>query len=82
MADVISVSSDDSDVEIVGSYNNVMTKADPLPLTAVRVDIDVVNANVPPVRKQTINIIYIQRRIARWIVRQRRCHIGQGRTGL
>ncbi|XP_026213642.1 SUMO-interacting motif-containing protein 1 isoform X2 [Anabas testudineus] len=48
MADVISVSSDDdSDVEILGSYNNVRTKADPLPLAAVRVDVDVVNANVP-----------------------------------
>lgn len=38
MDDVISVSSGDSDVEIVGSYN-FMTKADPLPLEAVRVDV-------------------------------------------
>ncbi|KAK2849222.1 hypothetical protein Q5P01_009056 [Channa striata] len=48
MADVITVSSDDSDVEIVGIYNNVMTKSDPLPLSDVRVDVNVVNANVPP----------------------------------
>ncbi|XP_026186615.1 uncharacterized protein simc1 [Mastacembelus armatus] len=48
MADVITLSSDESDVEIVGSYNNLMTEPDPLPLSAVRVDVDVVNANVPP----------------------------------
>ncbi|XP_067374056.1 uncharacterized protein simc1 isoform X1 [Channa argus] len=47
MADVISVSSDDSDVEVVGFYNKVMTKSDPLPLIDVRVDVNVVNANVP-----------------------------------
>ncbi|XP_070769901.1 SUMO-interacting motif-containing protein 1 [Enoplosus armatus] len=51
MDGVITLSSDsdvdDSDVEIVGSYSNIMTKADPLPLTAVRVDVDAVNVNVP-----------------------------------
>lgn len=51
MDDVICLSSDsdkdDSDVEIVGSYCNLMTKGDPLPLTAVRVDVDAVNVNVP-----------------------------------
>ncbi|XP_028445807.1 uncharacterized protein simc1 isoform X1 [Perca flavescens] len=49
MDDVISLSSDsnDSDVEIIGSFCNVMTKSDPLPLTAVRVDVDAVNVNVP-----------------------------------
>ncbi|XP_035524747.1 SUMO-interacting motif-containing protein 1 isoform X1 [Morone saxatilis] len=49
--DVITLSSDsdkdDSDVEIVGSYSNIMIKADPLPLSAVRVDVDAVNVNVP-----------------------------------
>ncbi|XP_034739850.1 SUMO-interacting motif-containing protein 1 isoform X3 [Etheostoma cragini] len=47
--DVISLSSEsnDSDVEIIGSFSNVMTKGDPLPLTAVRVDVDAVNVNVP-----------------------------------
>lgn len=48
MADAISLSSDDSDVEIVGTYNKVLSTADPLPLSAVRVDVDVVSANVPP----------------------------------
>lgn len=51
MADVITLSSDsekdDSDVEIIGCYSNVMTKDDPLPLTAVRVHVD--DINVSPV---------------------------------
>lgn len=61
--DVITLSSDsdeeDSDVEIVGSYSNVMTKADPLPpLTAVRVYVDAVDVNVPTVNSQTISNRY------------------------
>ncbi|KAM9356745.1 SUMO-interacting motif-containing protein 1 [Symphorus nematophorus] len=51
MADVITLSSDsdkdDSDVEIVGSYSNIMTKTDPLPLTAVRVQVDALKVNGP-----------------------------------
>ncbi|XP_049441276.1 SUMO-interacting motif-containing protein 1 isoform X1 [Epinephelus fuscoguttatus] len=49
MADVITLSSDsekdDSDVEIIGCYSNVMTKDDPLPLTAVRVHVDDINVS-------------------------------------
>lgn len=60
MADVISVSSDDSDVEFIDSYNNVMTKADPLPLTAVRVDVDVVNANVPLVSPHVLLVVTVE----------------------
>lgn len=61
--DVITLSSDsdedDSDVEIVGSYSNVMTKADPLPpLTAVRVYVDAVDINVPTVSSRTISNQY------------------------
>ncbi|TNN64800.1 CCR4-NOT transcription complex subunit 6 [Liparis tanakae] len=45
MADVITLSSDsdkdDSDVEIIGSFGAVVTKASPLPLSAVRVTVDV-----------------------------------------
>lgn len=52
MDEVISLSSDDSDIEIVGSYNGFISKPDPLPLSAVRVDVDAVNVNVPPVRKR------------------------------
>ncbi|XP_071313215.1 uncharacterized protein simc1 isoform X2 [Trachinotus anak] len=44
MDDVITLSSDDSDVEIVGSFS---TKADLLPLSAVRVDVDAVSVNIP-----------------------------------
>ncbi|XP_042349435.1 uncharacterized protein simc1 isoform X2 [Plectropomus leopardus] len=44
MDDVITLSSDsdkdDSDVEIIGCFSNIMTKDDPLPLTAVRVHVD------------------------------------------
>lgn len=46
MEDVITLSSDDSDVEIVGCYNKVA--ADPLPLSAVRIDVDAVNVRIPP----------------------------------
>uniref|UniRef100_A0A3P8TL44 SUMO interacting motifs containing 1 n=1 Tax=Amphiprion percula TaxID=161767 RepID=A0A3P8TL44_AMPPE len=46
MEDVITVSSDESDVEIVGCYNKVA--ADPLPLSAVRIDVDAVNVRIPP----------------------------------
>ncbi|XP_036932325.1 SUMO-interacting motif-containing protein 1 isoform X2 [Acanthopagrus latus] len=53
MEDVITLSSEsdsdkeDSDVEIVGSYSNI-SSADPLPLTAVRVDVNaVMNVKVP-----------------------------------
>lgn len=60
MDDVISVSSGDSDVEITGSYNNVVTKADPLPLTAVRVDLDVVNANVPLVSQPVALVVTVE----------------------
>ena len=41
METVISLSSDDSDVEVVGSF---AAEPEPLPLTSVRVDVD-----VPPV---------------------------------
>ncbi|XP_029368638.1 uncharacterized protein simc1 [Echeneis naucrates] len=44
MADVITLSSDDSDVEVVGSFPS---KAEPLPLSAVRIDVDAVNVNCP-----------------------------------
>ncbi|XP_060903879.1 uncharacterized protein simc1 [Labrus mixtus] len=51
MGDVIVLSSDndeeDSDVEIVGSYSHFMSRGDPLPLTAVRVDVESLNVNVP-----------------------------------
>ncbi|XP_074531001.1 uncharacterized protein simc1 [Halichoeres trimaculatus] len=51
MGDVIVLSSDndeeDSDVEIVGSYRDFRTKADPPPLSEVRVDVDALNINVP-----------------------------------
>ncbi|XP_040904865.1 uncharacterized protein simc1 isoform X2 [Toxotes jaculatrix] len=43
MDDVITLSSDDSDVEIVGSF-----KTEPLPLASVRIDVDAVKVNVPP----------------------------------
>ncbi|XP_054453046.1 SUMO-interacting motif-containing protein 1 isoform X2 [Anoplopoma fimbria] len=47
MDEVITLSSDsdpeDSDVEIIGSFSNAMSKSDPLPLTAVRVEVDAVN---------------------------------------
>lgn len=49
MDDVISLSSDDSDVEIVGSYCTFTTKPDPMPLSAVRVEVDAVKLALPPV---------------------------------
>ncbi|CAG5991261.1 unnamed protein product [Menidia menidia] len=48
MEEMITLSSDDSDVEIVGSYSEFTSKADPLPLSDVRVDIEAVNVNIPP----------------------------------
>ncbi|XP_069576102.1 uncharacterized protein simc1 isoform X1 [Brachyistius frenatus] len=42
MDDVITLSSDDSDVEVIGSY-----KDHPLPLSAVRVNVDDVAVNIP-----------------------------------
>lgn len=60
MDGVITLSSDsendDSDVEIVGSYSNIMTKTELLPLTAVRVDVGAVtNVNVPTVSWESIH---------------------------
>lgn len=47
MDDVISLSSDsdedDSDVEIIGHYSNLLTKTEPLPLSAVRVHVRTVS---------------------------------------
>ncbi|XP_039871652.1 SUMO-interacting motif-containing protein 1 isoform X2 [Simochromis diagramma] len=48
MDDVISLSSDDSDVEIVGSYCTFTAKPDPMPLSAVRVEVDAVKLALPP----------------------------------
>lgn len=51
MDDVITLSSDsdkdDSDVEIVGSYNNVMMRTEPPPLAAVRVDVGYAGIKLP-----------------------------------
>ncbi|XP_059201554.1 uncharacterized protein simc1 isoform X2 [Centropristis striata] len=51
MDDVITLSSDsdkdDSDVEIIGSYTNGLSRAEPLPLSAVRIDVDSISVNVP-----------------------------------
>lgn len=64
MEDVITLSSDSdedqSGVEVVGSCSNIMTKPDPLPLTAVRVYVDAVNVNVPTVSLQitTLPLVY------------------------
>lgn len=56
MDEVITLSSnsDDSDVEIVGSFTT--TKDEPQPLTAVRIDVKAVNVNVPPVSKSTVTV--------------------------
>ncbi|XP_068596877.1 uncharacterized protein simc1 [Brachionichthys hirsutus] len=49
--DVISISSgscsEESDVVMVGAYRNVLMKDDPGPLSAVRVDVNALNVNVP-----------------------------------
>ncbi|XP_032410396.1 uncharacterized protein simc1 isoform X1 [Xiphophorus hellerii] len=47
MEDVISLSSDDSDVEIVGSYGGFTKSKPPPPLSEVRVDVEAVNVNIP-----------------------------------
>lgn len=56
MADVITLSSDsdedESDVEIIGSYRNVLTKPEPQPLTDVRIYVDAVDIKVPTVSLQ------------------------------
>ncbi|XP_063733045.1 SUMO-interacting motif-containing protein 1 [Eleginops maclovinus] len=57
MDEVITISSDsdkddDSDVEIVSSFTNVVTRDDLLPLSAVRVDVDAVKAVDVPTRAQ------------------------------
>ncbi|KAM4732374.1 uncharacterized protein simc1 [Anableps anableps] len=46
MDEVISLSSDDSDVEIVASYGG-FTKSEPPPLSEVRVDVEAINVNIP-----------------------------------
>lgn len=46
MEDVISLSSDDSDLEIVGSFSKFSVK---LPLSEVRVDLEAKNVSIPPV---------------------------------
>ncbi|XP_037635503.1 SUMO-interacting motif-containing protein 1 isoform X2 [Sebastes umbrosus] len=94
MDDVISVSSDsekeDSDVEIIGSFSDVMTRADdvmtraaddvmtraadPLPLTAVRVDVGAVNVNVPT--------LYIDLTDPRWTLPQLKLHKRPNSTAL
>ncbi|KAL3044925.1 hypothetical protein OYC64_013238 [Pagothenia borchgrevinki] len=52
MDELITISSDsdkdeDSDVEIIGCFSNVVKRDDPLPLSAVRVDVDAVKVNIP-----------------------------------
>ncbi|XP_074505566.1 uncharacterized protein simc1 isoform X4 [Sebastes fasciatus] len=88
MDDVITVSSDsekgeDSDVEIIGSFSDVMTRAaddvmtraaDPLPLTAVRVDVGAVNVNVPT--------LYIDLTDPRWTLPQLKLHKRPNSTAL
>ncbi|XP_035505012.1 uncharacterized protein simc1 isoform X1 [Scophthalmus maximus] len=51
MDDVITLSSDDSDVEIVDSFSTKVEPPPPPPpppLSSVRVDVDAVNVNIPP----------------------------------
>ncbi|XP_070693562.1 uncharacterized protein simc1 [Pempheris klunzingeri] len=78
MEDVISLSSDsdkdDSDVEIVGCYTNILTRADPLPLTAVRIDVDAVNVNVP--------MPYIDLKNPKWILPELKMRKRQNSTSL
>ncbi|XP_005795531.2 SUMO-interacting motif-containing protein 1 [Xiphophorus maculatus] len=47
MEEVISLSSDDSDLEIVGSYGGFTKSKPPPPLSEVRVDVEAVNVNIP-----------------------------------
>eukprot|EP00064_Thunnus_orientalis_P005350 superscaffoldBa00000517_g5364 len=60
MDDVITLSSDsdkdDSDVEIVGSYNNVMMRTEPPPLAAVRVDVGYAGIKLPTVVEPLIEL--------------------------
>ncbi|KAF3838242.1 hypothetical protein F7725_010010 [Dissostichus mawsoni] len=49
---IITISSDsdkdeDSDVEIIGCFSNVVKRDEPLPLSAVRVDVDPAKVNIP-----------------------------------
>ncbi|XP_029298195.1 uncharacterized protein simc1 isoform X2 [Cottoperca gobio] len=62
----------DSDVEIIGSFCNVMTKADPLPLSAVRVDVD--SVNVPT--------LYIDLTNPRWTLPELKLRKRQNSTSL
>ncbi|KAM6923982.1 uncharacterized protein simc1 [Xenentodon cancila] len=48
MEDVITLSSDDSDVEVVGSFCGLPSRSDPPPLSEVRVDVAAVNVGIPP----------------------------------
>ncbi|MED6277170.1 hypothetical protein CHARACLAT_010607, partial [Characodon lateralis] len=47
MDEVISLSSDDSDLEIVGSCGGFTKSEPPPPLSEVRVDVEAVNVNIP-----------------------------------
>ncbi|XP_039975266.1 SUMO-interacting motif-containing protein 1 isoform X3 [Xiphias gladius] len=71
MDDAIILSSDDSDVEIVGSFT---TKAEPLPLTSVRVEVDALSVNVPP--------HYIDLTDPRWTVPELKMRKRQNSTAL
>ncbi|KAK5864875.1 hypothetical protein PBY51_016081 [Eleginops maclovinus] len=68
MDEVITISSDsdkddDSDVEIVSSFTNVVTRDDLLPLSAVRVDVDAVKAVDVPT-------LYIDLSNPRWTLQE------------
>lgn len=70
---MISLSSDDSDVEIVGSYRTFIAKPDPMPLSAVRVEVDAVKLDLPP--------NYIDLTDPRWTLPElRRRQTGTGTT--
>lgn len=79
MDDVITLSSDsdedESDVEVVGSYSNIMTKPDPLPLTAVRVYVDAVNVNVPTVSLQITTLPLIYKLAVTIVILRRRANL-------
>ncbi|KAM9375365.1 LOW QUALITY PROTEIN: uncharacterized protein simc1 [Pholidichthys leucotaenia] len=68
MEGMIILSSDESScdsVEILGCYTNFLSKPDPLPLSAVRVDVETVNRNIPP-RPLLIRPMYIDLTDPRW----------------